>query len=290
MPIRRSRMSVLSRLSICYNTPVLGNVIFAVIGLLEFAMQSVDKRLACADPTNGLQRFVGYPAGAAKDKFAPNAQFWAKGVDFSCASPWNSAGGSLRAGTLISNRHIIFAKHFQMGKGTRIVFVDGEGAVCPCYIDAVKEVPNSDIAIGLLNAEVTPNIHPAKILPKDAAKYIGNGDGFPVVTFNQREKLFLTELNKCFTNAVPLKGVGSRIPQEESRKGFRKSIVTGDSGNPAFMLIGNEAILLYCLTQGGCGYGSGVHAFSADIQTAMDDLCPGYKLEEFDFSRLIERN
>ena len=33
-----------------------------------------------------------------------------------------------------------------------------------------------------------------------------------------------------------------------------------------------------------------MHSFRREIQAAMDELCPGYKLEEFDFSRLIDRN
>ena len=43
--------------------------------------------------------------------FIRNAGCWANGVDLSCASPWNSTGGSQRAGTLVSRRHVLFCKH-----------------------------------------------------------------------------------------------------------------------------------------------------------------------------------
>ena len=58
----------------------------------------------------------------------------------------------------------------------------------------------------------------------------------------------------------------------------------GDSSNPAFLLIGNEPILLYCLQIGDVGHGPEIHRYRREIQAAMDDLCPGYKLEAFDFS------
>ena len=68
-------------------------------------------------------------------------------------------------------------------------------------------------------------------------------------------------------------------------KALGGKIVTGDSGNPAFLLIGSEPILLYCLHTGGVGHGPAIHAHRREIQKAMDELCPGYMLEVFDFSR-----
>lgn len=258
----------------------------AVAALLPFqkaAMDAVDVRIAKADPAVSLCRFVGYPKGGSDDRFVPNPAFWGKGIDFSCASPWNSGGGSLRAGTLISKRHVLFAKHFPLWKGVRILFVDDEGVVCPCYVDATKGVDASDMMVGLLNAEVTPNIHPAKVLPDDFAQYLGDGYGLPVVTLNRQEKAFVTELNVIPTNGTP-PSVRNREPKDARRALFRDRIVIGDSGNPAFLVIGNTPILLYCLQTGGCGCGPFVNQHRRELQAAMDELCPGYKLETFDFS------
>lgn len=243
--------------------------------------------MAGADPAVALNRFVDYAANGPKDMFTANTNFWARDVDFSCASPWNSAHGRLRAGTLISKRHILFAKHYPLPVGTRIVFVGDNGGVCPLRLAATKSLAQTDIMIGLLNYEVTPNVHPAKILPADYETYIGDGKGLPVVTLNQQEQAFVTELNAIprdaemgRRDAAPTL-LSSRPPPEGSRRAlFRKPIVVGDSGNPAFLVVGRAPVLLYCLWYGGAGSGPSVHRYRGEIQQAMDELCPGYKLEE----------
>ena len=270
-------------------------ILAAALPVFDFATNSIANRIAGADPAVCLSRFADYPPSRGKlgflrclweKPFPANDKFWLKDVDFSCASPWNSAGGAQRAGTLISKRHIAFAKHFPLWKDVRIVFVGKDGAICPCYVERTKGIEKSDIMIGLLNAEVTPNIHPAKILPPDYEKYLGDGEGFPVVTFNQKEQLFLTELDLMKTMAYPLRQAASHNPKKENWRRFREPIVGGDSGNPAFLLIGDSPILLYCLKSGGCGSGHAYHLFRSEIQAAMDELCPGYKLESFDFSKV----
>ena len=243
------------------------------------ASASVDLRLEGTDPAVALSRFVDYAANGPKDTFVANTNFWARDVDWSCASPWNSAFGRLRAGTLISRRHVIFAKHYPLTEGTRIVFVGDNGGVCPLRIKATKAIAGTDIMIGALNYEVTPNVHPARILPADYEDLIGDGAGLPVVTFNQHEQALVTELN-AIPKAAPTM-MSSRVPTKDPRRAlFRKPIVVGDSGNPAFLVAGREPVLLYCLTYGGAGSGPAVHRYRQEIQQAMDELCPGYRLEE----------
>ena len=259
----------------------------AALSATNLVARSVDARLETASPTNGLARFVGYPNGAKQDTFTPNPAFWAKDVDFSCASPWNSVHGNLRAGTLISKRHVLFAKHFPLAKGARILFVDRKGDVCPCRIADMRPIANSDAVVGLLNYEVTPNIRPAKILPLDWAGALGAGAGLPVVTLNQKEEAVVGELG----GLSPLGGgswIGARQPDPGTLRGaFARRIVSGDSGNPVFLLVGKEPVLVYCLHTGGGGGGPAVHALRIAIQAAMDALAPGYRLETVD---LVKRH
>ena len=262
--------------------------ILAAAIVLQFAHENIERRIADADPAVCLSRFDDYPPSKGKlgfprclfeNPFPVNEKFWLKDVDFSCASPWNDSTGNLRAGTLISKRHIVFAKHFPLWKGVRILFVGADGGVCPCNVDAVREVPRTDIMIGLLNAEVTPNIRPAKILPPDFPKDIGDSKGLPIVTLTQHERAFLSECRGIATNSI-----SNVVTTNTSWKALGGKIVVGDSGNPAFLLVGNEPILLYCLRSGGVGHGPALHRYRREIQAAMDALCPGYKLESFDFS------
>lgn len=262
--------------------------IFAVaLPVLDFATNSIAQRIAGADPAVCLSRFSDYPPSKGtlgfprclwEKPFSPNEKFWLKGIDFSCVSPWSDNCGPVRAGTLISKRHVIFAKHFPLWKGCRILFVDGQGEACPCTIEATKALANCDIMIGLLDYEVTPNIRPARILPENYRDYIGDGIGLPVVTFNQKEQAFLSEIWMSSTNSM-----WCNTPKDAKGKSLCGQVVTGDSGNPAFLLIGNEPVLLYCLQSGGIGHGPSVFHYRREIQKAMDELCPGYRLETFDF-------
>ena len=102
--------------------------------------------------------------------------------------------------------------------------------------------------VGSLNAELTPNIVPAKVLPENYAGYIGDGGGFPVVTFNQHEKAFLTYLAPLSPNPRLLL-VKGREPSSLRQRQFRERIVVGDSGNPAFLLLDGQAVLLYTRRQ-----------------------------------------
>ena len=263
---------------------ILATVLLAVSPLLDESVRFVNTRLEKAEPSASIGRFLNYPANAARECFVPNPEFWLKGVDFSCASTWNGAGGKTRAGTAISKRHIIFSGHFPLWTGVRILFVGEDGGVCPCTVKATQTVGNSDIVIGLLDAELTPNIRPAKVLPEDFGKHIGDGGTFPVVTFNQDRKALLTELVHLH-EAGAMKSAFTIEPFREKWREFRVPLVVGDSGCPAFILIGGEPVLIYCVKVGGCGHGPAIHAYRTEIQGAMDALCPGYRLETFDFRR-----
>ena len=251
----------------------------------------VDVHIPNGEKRKSLARFLDYPACFKTSAFTLetpvlNPDFWLKDIDFSCASPWNSGAGRFRAGTAISKRHVVFANHFPLWKGVRILFVGSDGGVCPCTVEAVRRVGNSDIMVGLLNAELTPNIHPAKILPADYERHLGAIRGAPVISFNQNEEVFLHELNEVPTNAVPSARFRSTWTSHPVRRQMSGNIVKGDSGNPAFMIFGNQPILVYCLFGGGPGSGYALHMYSREIQKVMDELCPGYKLEEFDFKML----
>ena len=283
-----------------------GVVIFvlAACSLYGVADDAISRRIGTPDSGTALLRFVDYPQNGGNGRFVANTNFWLKGVDFSCVSPWNSAGGRLRAGTAISKRHVVFANHFPLWHGVRMEFVDANGDVCPCRIEKTKQIGTTDIMIASLDYELTPGIRPAQILPENYRRYIGDGAGWPVVTFTQDEKASLTRLNSIPTNRVfsirvgkkkpdgsyPMRDlpsrIGSSIPTNLTERAYHVNIVGGDSGNPIFMLIGEHPVLLACLQGGGCGSGPPLHLYRREIQAAMDELCPGYRLEEFDFNQM----
>jgi len=247
-----------------------------------------------------LCRFDGYPASVsvvAQDKsltasIHPSPNFWAKDFDFSCVSPWNSASGRLRAGTAISPRHVVFANHFPIAPGARMIFIGEDGGACPCTLAKTARVGSTDIMIGALDYELTPNIKPAKVMPEDWLEHVAGVTNFPTVTFTQNETLLYSEFVLASTNLSYL-ALRHRSPEREriAIQGPRGPIVVpeeaiqrhgmirvGDSGNPAFMVWNGEPVLMYCLLNGGVGSGPWLHLRLKEIQESMDELAPGYQL------------
>jgi len=284
---------------------VIGKLAFAALPLLALTGMSDDRpvtllekvyvRHSISTVPRCLSRFVNYPPGPGvlgfprclfENPFPPNPDFWLKGIDFTSVSPWNDTHGSQRAGTAISKRHIILAKHYPLASGTRIAFVGENGDTSHYTVKATKELSQCDILIGLLDYELTPDVHPAVVLPDNFDVYLSPEAHWPVVTFNQREEVVLSELS-ITTNFLP--GV-TRLQNTKSKsilwQKFGKPMIGGDSGNPAFLLYGKQPILLYCLQFGGVGEGPFIHACRKNIQEAMDGLCPGYKLEAYDFGAI----
>jgi len=244
-----------------------------------------------------LSRFSDYPPGPGKlgfprclfeTPFPANPDFWLKDVDFSCVSPWNDSYGRLRAGTAISKRHILFAAHFPLSKGTRIAFVGNTGEPSHYSIKEAKAVEGTDAMIGLLDYELTPDVNPAKVLPEGFEKWLKDGTKWPIVTFDQHERVTLSEMTFQWVEKRKRMLTSNLRPTDPLWKKFNFAIVGGDSGNPAFLLYKGHPILFYCLSTGGAGCGPFVHQHRPGMQKVMDELCPGYKLECFDFDGAVE--
>lgn len=161
--------------------------------------------------------------------------------------------------------------------------------VLPCQAAWTKRTPGGLIRrafchVVATSATLPPNIHPAKILPPDAEKYLGTGEGLPVGTFNQKEEMYLAELNPLPTDGPRWSHTRCHVPKDSRWLPYRGRLIGGDSGNPAFLILGDQAVLLYCATGGWSGSGPGLHNYAREIQSAMDALCPGYTLQSFDFS------
>lgn len=241
----------------------------------DLIAQSVDSRIAGKDPSRSLRRLAG--------KLKLNPDFWGREIDFSCISPRNDRFGGMRGGVAVSLRHVLFANHFPIPVGTRLHFIGNDGEVCTCSVDATRPVPSSDVGVGLLNAELTPNIHPAKILPDDFTNYVGTVKGLPCVVFDAESKGIVADVADIPANPKRWAAF-SRLPADPGRAAFGERIVVGDSGQPCFLIVGTEPVLLYTMKMGGGGAGPAVHLLRHEIQRVMDELCPGYKLESFDFS------
>jgi len=265
--------------------------------LLSVVARSVDEEIRERNPTNALCKLIDYEANGLNGIFIPNTNFWAFGIDTSCASMWNDAnndlwGGSCNgwnmAGTLISARHVIYAHHYAIPHGTTLFFIDVSSNVYSRTLIDSRSVSN-DIRIGLLNSDLPSSIHPAKLLPPNYFGYLGTARNLPCVTFDQEEKFTIAELNDLPNYHERTLLSSAHRPYNDMRRMFYEDMIGGDSGSPRFLLVNQELVLLCVMWKGGGGSGCFVTHFINEIQECMNNLMIGYQLQFIDldiFQRL----
>jgi len=206
-----------------------------------------------------------FPYGGVGDAgvWVRNTNCWLNGVDnISCFSPAQRSGAAWhqRGGTLITKKHFILAKHFTfalLDGGTPIIFVDENNNAIKRNLVQYAFDNLTDIAIGLLDNEVPDNIKIAKVLPPNYGEFINN----PVlaVSIDQQKNAIVSvwqgllnyihgNENYKYAYITQLFNNSYYLPQYSEYSSFSESIVTGDSGQPAFIIIDNTLVLLSCWT------------------------------------------
>ena len=250
----------------------------------EDATNAVDNRLA------GKEKLIFDVRNhtATPPVYVRNTDCWAADLDLSGISPWNSQGGSNAAGTLISPRHIIFAQHFPVpagpvGTGTVMRFVKSDNSVVERTLLARMNAA-SDIGIGVLSADIDDCTF-AKVLPADYVTYLPNdGIRIPILGLDREEKALVRDVRRLYSI------LACHVPTDELRLSFYEDIIINDSGNPAFMIINDELVILCCWWYGGTGSGPAVHFHRAAINAAMATLdsangfTPNLTLTDIDLS------
>lgn len=194
-----------------------------------------------------------------------NPMCWAAGIELSCASPYNSAGHNLQAGTLIHPEWISLAAHYGYGKGVEVTFVSMDHQTAHGIIDGVAVIPGTDILLAHLDRAMPNYIVPAKILPDDWTNEIVNyGNGIPALVFDQEEKALITDVSSL-EREVWL----TRYSANARRMDFYEEKISGDSGNPIFWVQRKEVIILGHLMYGGSGRGPSYQWYAPQIEEAI---------------------
>ncbi len=190
------------------------------------------------------------------------SRFWTKRIDFSGVA-WDNP----RTLTLISPRHALMAKHYQRAPGSIVVFHDRKGAEVPRAIIGIAGIPGTDLAVVLLHDDVPNSVKTYRVLaPSDAYDEILPG-AYALVTDRER-KVHVHQVRAVVGRSIVFEkaaGIGA---------GFYESLITGDSGNPSFLWLRGEAVLIETHSTGGPGAGPFVSAplnFAA-INEAMSAL------------------
>lgn len=196
-----------------------------------------------------------------------NPMCWAADIDLSCASPWNSAGSNLQAGTLIHPSWIALAAHYGYGVGTEVTFVSMANRRFTGIIDRIALVPDTDILLAHFEKPIDSAITVAKVLPPTWGSVIPNyGYGLPALVFDQEEKALISDVATIFTD-VSL----TKYTAHDRRMLFYEDKISGDSGNPIFWINGKDVIVLGHLMYGGAGRGPSYAWNRFEIEDAIGD-------------------
>jgi hypothetical protein len=200
------------------------------------------------------------------DRNAGMADGWTRGMDMSGVS-FNDT----RTATLITPRHVVMAKHYARPAAAPVVFHDRSGKRIQRKLIGFS-AGAGDVMVGLLDEPVPGNYRPYPLpaVGSDAAAMIGK----PVIVSDQNRNLFVHLID-----GVGMGLIAFRHDTSESH-GWSKQLVVGDSGNPSFVIVGNELVLVETHTTGGAGAGPyyGDPTVQQSVRQAVQKLDPAYSI------------
>lgn len=225
--------------------------------------------------------------------YVRNPDCWAHDLDLTCISPWNSQGHNRKAGTLLSPRHAVWARHYSMKVNTTLRFVDKNNNVIERKIMKTQALPlpphtkylyGYDMVIGLLDHDVPSSISFAKVLPKNFTEIYGANVNhvLPVFSTDFEEKALVDDLRIMHGKMVSLSP-----PTLSYRRPYYESKISGDSGNPSFFIVDNQLVFLFVFTYGGAGSGTSLQYHHDDVNNVMHNLGGGYSLTEINLHKYI---
>ena len=243
----------------------------------------MDTALAGANPAT--QQKVYTTQDHTTPAYVRNTNFFLQGTHaeaLTCASPWNSTGGNTRAGTAITARHAVCANHYPVTVGATIRFVASDNAVITRTVVQAARISyngaRTDAWMILLDSDLPASITPCKLFPDSFETYLPAGartfaaEALPCLAMDFSENGIAIDLrSKGYGNQTPV--MVFQAPTLPDRLAFFDNIISGDSGNPIFAVIGSELWLLSTFYGPGVGpfYGGLVSELNAMI-TTLDTL------------------
>jgi len=222
----------------------------------------------------------------AATNYVRNTNCWASGFDLTCVAVYNSYQTDARCGgTLISPRHVVFANHYTPPNGTELRFVAKDNTVVTRVLVNSVQITLTDLRIGVLDSDVPTNlISFAKVLPSDFTNYFPNSlkpissKDIPALCLDQDEDALESDISGVTA------GVSFAVPTDPTRKQFYADKDSGDSGQPGFIILKGQLVLLTVYSYGGTGSGWFIPPCLSQINAAMATLGGGYSVTPVDLS------
>lgn len=251
--------------------------------VVERFQRSVDIRIDASNPVP-WQKELFSTQDHAKPSYIRNVNGWARTVNLTCASPWNTAGRNLNAGTLVTPQHILTASHYTMPVGCTVRFIAMSGQVLERKLIADMTIRDTDICVGLLESELPPLIKPAMLLPPNAMNFIPNGSLMPVLTLDQEEKALISNVSNLNAGGWVSTMRPFVMPKRDA---FYEDKISGDSGNPVLLVYGDDVIMITHLKFGGSGGGPSYIAYLPEILSTIKALGGNTNVTFFDFAAAV---
>jgi hypothetical protein len=194
------------------------------------------------------------------------ADGWTRGMDMSGVS-FNDT----RTATLITPRHVVMAKHYSRSPGDTIVFHDRSGDRITRKLTGFVPAAG-DVVVALLDEPVPSNYrsYPLPSVSGAPSALIGR----PVIVSDQKRRLFVHLIAGIGRGIIVFK------QDKSDAHGWGKNLVVGDSGNPSFLIAGQELVLVETHTTGGPGSGPfyGDPTVQASVRAAVAKLDSSFKI------------
>ena len=244
----------------------------------------MDNALVSANPAT--QQKVYTSQDHSTPAYVRNTDFFLQGTHaeaLTCTSPWNSRQAGKRAGTAITPRHAVCAQHYPLYVGDTLRFVASDNTVVTKTIVQADRIfsngNGTDAWMVLLDSDLPASITPCKLFPDGYETYLPAGASsvaaysLPLLAMDFSENGIALDLIRgpVVTDLYPAMRFGA--PTIPHRLAFYDPIISGDSGNPIFAVIGSELWLLSTFFGAGSGpfYGGLVSELNAMI-TTLDTL------------------
>ncbi|OWF38018.1 uncharacterized protein LOC110466866 [Mizuhopecten yessoensis] len=267
--------------------------------LFASMVHGVDDRLKRTEAA-GTTANVSKPIFSKQDHthkvYQRNPHCWAHDLDLTPISPWNSYGKTRKAGTLLSPRHAVWARHYSIRVNSTLRFVDRHNNVVDRRVIKTRALYTNasahqsflfghDMVIGLLDSDVPSTISFAKVLPRNFTVLMPSRERvrLPVFSTDFEEKALVADFsNMRGTMASLIEPITT-----STRHKYYERKISGDSGNPSFFIIDDQLVFLFVFTFGGSGSGTSVQHNFNEINSIMEHLGGGYQLTEVDLSRFV---
>jgi hypothetical protein len=201
--------------------------------------------LAASTTTQDIYTEASYNSNL---NFVRNTSFWGKNIKgLTAISPWNSRDNNKRAGVAITKRHVLFCKHsnFNLTVGDTIYFVTSDNTVVSRTISAEVDTSASvggDFNLAVLNSDLPDTVEVLRVFASDVTNYMSFDKEFLAFSTDQEEKGLIKKVIGVSTSAQISFNIATGYAD------WFESAITGDSGNPSFIVIDDEAILVTVTT------------------------------------------